>query len=177
MQHSIVFTFICNDKPGIVEKLSSIVASHGGNWLESRMAKLAGKFTGIVQISVPEASLNNLKQQLQSLASDDFSLLLNDISSETPAPASRPLRLSIIGLDRPGIVREVAQALMEKNINVARMHSVIESAPMTGEPLFKADVEAEAPLSVDMDTLNERLDTICSQLDIDINMTRNYRRS
>ena len=176
MQRSIVFTFICNDKPGIVDKLSSIIARNDGNWQESRMTKLAGKFTGIVQIGISETGLPSLKQELQQLAANDFSLLFDDITPETAPSPSQQLRLSIVGLDRPGIVREVAQALSEKNINVTKMHSVIESAPMTGEPLFKAEVEVEAPLAVDTDTLHERLDAICSQLDIDISLSRNYRR-
>lgn len=177
MQHSLVFTFICNDKPGIVDQLSTLVAAQGGSWQESRMAKMAGKFTGIVQVSVGEKQLPALKNHLLQLAGKDFSILVDDVTPETASRPSQQLQLAIIGLDRPGIVREVAQALAQNNINVTRMHSVIESAPMTGEPLFKADVDVEAPLDIDLDTLNDRLDTICSQLDIDLSLSRNYRRN
>ena len=40
MQHSLVMTVIGNDRPGLVESVASIVAEHGGNWLESRMSRL-----------------------------------------------------------------------------------------------------------------------------------------
>ncbi len=174
MQHSLVFTFICNDKPGIVDQLSRIVGQHGGNWQESRMDKLPGKFTGIVQISIAEVQVQNLKNSLQALSASGFSILIDDITAAPLTSQLQHIRLSILGLDRPGIVREVAQALAEKNINVTKMHSLIESAPMTGEPLFKAEVEVDAPLDVDMDTLNERLEMICEKLDLDLTLSKRY---
>ena len=44
MSVNLVLTVIGKDRPGIVELLSQIVAAHEGNWLESRMAHLAGEF-------------------------------------------------------------------------------------------------------------------------------------
>ena len=33
--------------------LSQLIAAHGGSWDESRMARLAGHFAGVVQIQIP----------------------------------------------------------------------------------------------------------------------------
>ncbi|MCC2101432.1 MAG: amino acid-binding protein, partial [Hyphomicrobiales bacterium] len=49
-----VLTLIGDDKPGLVNAASAAVAAHGGTWLESRLARLAGKFAGIVLIAAPE---------------------------------------------------------------------------------------------------------------------------
>ena len=38
----LVLTLIGPDRPGLVEAVAEVVAAHGGNWLESRMAHLAG---------------------------------------------------------------------------------------------------------------------------------------
>ena len=46
----LVLTLIGPDRPGLVEAVAEVVAAHGGNWLESRMARLAGKFAGILRI-------------------------------------------------------------------------------------------------------------------------------
>lgn len=40
MDH-LVLTVIAQDQPGLVERLAGCVAKHGGNWLESRMARMA----------------------------------------------------------------------------------------------------------------------------------------
>ena len=55
MPTSLVLTVLGEDRPGLVESLASIIARHEGNWLESRMAQLAGQFAGILRASVPEA--------------------------------------------------------------------------------------------------------------------------
>jgi glycine cleavage system regulatory protein len=44
----LVLIVIGPDRLRIVELLSRIVASHGGNWLESRMSRLGGQFAGII---------------------------------------------------------------------------------------------------------------------------------
>ncbi len=47
----LVLTIIGEDRPGIVELLAKIISDHSGNWLESSMSQLAGKFAG-VEISI-----------------------------------------------------------------------------------------------------------------------------
>ena len=56
MPTSLVLTVLGEDRPGLVEALSHIIAAHEGNWLESRMAHLAGQFAGILRASVPEGN-------------------------------------------------------------------------------------------------------------------------
>ena len=52
MDH-LVLTVIAKDQPGLVERLAQCVADHGGNWLESRMSRMAGQFAGILRVAVP----------------------------------------------------------------------------------------------------------------------------
>ena len=59
MDH-LVLTVFAPDKPGQVERIAQCIAEHGGNWLESRMARLAGQFAGIVRIECPCASADAL---------------------------------------------------------------------------------------------------------------------
>ena len=61
---SVILTVIGADKPGLVERLATIVADHHGNWLESRMARLAGQFAGILQVEVASAHREALVQAL-----------------------------------------------------------------------------------------------------------------
>jgi len=41
---SLVLTFICHDKPGLVSAISEKIAAAGGSWLDSRLAHLAEEF-------------------------------------------------------------------------------------------------------------------------------------
>ncbi|CAA0125244.1 Glycine cleavage system transcriptional repressor [BD1-7 clade bacterium] len=170
MQQALVFTFIGNDKPGIVERLSNLVASHGGNWLESRMTKLGGKFTGVVQISVDQDKVEDVKKALNDATSDELAILLESGTHDVEQPAHKTIKLSIIGLDRAGIVREIAQGLIQHGFNVIDMHTLTESAPMAGNLLFKAEVTVDTRSDVDMEKFSEDIEDICNTLDIDWNL-------
>ena len=65
----LVLTLIGDDKPGLVNAASEAVAAHGGTWLESRLARLAGKFAGIVHIAAPDERTGELMAALQALES------------------------------------------------------------------------------------------------------------
>lgn len=169
MQRSLLFTFVADDKPGIIDTLSSVVARHHGNWLTSRLTQLSGRFAGIVQINISEQDIAGLQKDLTALASRHIYVLTDPGTADRAAPdnSQQTMRLAVIGLDRPGIVREVAQALAAQAINVSAMDSLIESAAMTGEPLFKADLTIEMPATVALESLQEQLEQIADRLDID----------
>src|SRR5688572_18622368 len=67
MNIPLVLTIIRPDRTGLVESLPSLVAEHGGNWLESRMSHLGGQFAGILRIHVPADREQPLVTALKNL--------------------------------------------------------------------------------------------------------------
>ena len=51
---TLVLTLTGADRAGLVSELSTDVAAHGGSWLTSRMARLAGTFAGVVLVEIPD---------------------------------------------------------------------------------------------------------------------------
>lgn len=169
MQATLVLTIIGDDRPGLVESVSDVVAQHGGNWVESRMAKLAGKFAGVLRVNVPIDSHTALTDALESLGDEGLHIVV-ETTDITTAQATQPLTLELIGHDRPGIVREVSHALASRGINVLELTTEVASAPMSGEELFKATAQLDAPPSADLDELHATLDRIAHELDVDITL-------
>ncbi len=167
LMKKLVITFISDDRPGLVEKLSQMVQQHGGNWLESKMAQLSGKFTGIVEISLPDKQVAVLTQELKALSADGISLLAEAVVCEPEQAILNSGEVSILGVDRPGVVNEISTALAALSINVEEFHSLVESAPMTGQPLFKADLVIGIPVDVNLQELEEKLDSISQKLDVE----------
>ena len=62
----LVLTVIGDDRAGLVEALSDVVAAHGGNWEHSQLAELAGKFAGIVVVSASADRIDALKASFES---------------------------------------------------------------------------------------------------------------
>jgi glycine cleavage system regulatory protein len=165
-----VFTFVGADQPGLVERLSHTVAEHGGNWLESRMSELAGQFAGIVKVEVAPEQAAALRAALLALSAQQLSVVVAEQRVQEATGNWRQLRLSIMGNDRPGIVREVAHALAERHISVREMDTSITSAPMSGEPLFEAMAQIQVPLALDLAELQTQLDRIADALTVDIDL-------
>ena len=67
MTTPLVLTFVGDDRPGLVNAISEKIAACGATWLESRSARLAGKFAGIVLVNVPDESLAALESSLRDL--------------------------------------------------------------------------------------------------------------
>ena len=164
MKTSMVISFVGDDKPGLIELLSKLVRQHDGNWLESRMTRLAGKFAGILRVDIPAAGANTFAQALQDLDALGVQLSVESSSHAASQSSGSRYRLEIIGHDRPGIVQEVASALASRMINVLEFDTEMTSAPMSAEPLFQANADIEAPAQLDMASLEEHLTKIADQL-------------
>ena len=57
MTTSLVLTFMGRDKPGLANAISETIAAAGGSWMDSRLARLADKFAGIVLVTCQNRTL------------------------------------------------------------------------------------------------------------------------
>jgi glycine cleavage system regulatory protein len=164
---NLVLTLIGPDRPGLVEAVAAIVRSHGGNWLESRMIRLGGQFAGILRAELPPERLAPAMGALADLEKRGLKVLA-EAEPTTSALASGPLMsLEVIGVDRPGIVQEIAQLLAEAGINVEELATERQSAPMSGEMLFQARAVIRIPSSADLGSLRARLERAAKDLMVD----------
>lgn len=169
MNQHLVLTVISPDRPGIVQLLAKTISAHQGNWQESRMAHLAGKFAGILQLAVPEEHAADLRRALGELSGQGLQIVVEDAEPNASAE-SKTYAFSVVGPDRTGIVSEIAQAFAERSISVDELETDCSSMPWSGEPMFEATGYIHVPDSVDMNSLLDQLDTIADQLAVDIRL-------
>jgi glycine cleavage system regulatory protein len=170
METSYIITFIGDDKPGLVEQLSRVIESNRGNWLESRLSQLGGKFTGLILVSLPTGSGAQLQTELKALAATGLSVRVTPAGSGAAAASSRAITLTVLGPDRLGIIREISHALAERQVNVVELDSHVTSAAMSGEMMFNARIDAHIPESIDLDDLEVALDEIANLMTLDIDL-------
>lgn len=175
MNTQLVLTVLCDDRPGVVELLAQTISHHHGNWLESRMAHLAGKFAGILQVAVAEQHQAELRGALTQLADKGLKIVIEDAVTISK-PDCREFNFSVVGNDRPGIVREIAQAFAARHINMGELETACSSMPWSGEPLFEATGIIEVPKTVDMNELYDYLDKIADELAVDIRLESSTER-
>ncbi|PIE37240.1 MAG: hypothetical protein CSA53_06795 [Gammaproteobacteria bacterium] len=171
MNTAYIVSFIGDDKPGLVEALSKAIAEHEGNWLHSRLSQLAGKFAGLIEISLPIDKANALESALKALDASGLSVRVTaceDLHTPNEFPV---LHLTVIGPDRPGIVREITTELSRHNINIVSMDTELSIAPMSSEHLFEAVIEIETPAGISASQLYDELDEIGERMTLDIALT------
>jgi glycine cleavage system regulatory protein len=166
----LVLTLIGPDRPGLIEAVAEVVATHGGNWLESRMAHLAGKFAGILRIEVSADKAAALQAALAELDARGIKVVGEPAGGTNVATPGRTLDLELVGLDRPGIVREISQLLANSGANVEELFTDRTSAPMSGEMLFQAKARVRLPSNADLAHLRTALERLASDLMIEIRL-------
>ncbi|SFG90916.1 glycine cleavage system protein R [Neptunomonas qingdaonensis] len=167
---SLILTIIGPDKPGLVEHLSNTIAEHDGNWLESALSRLGGKFAGILVISVPEEKASDLTDALQALQKSGLKIIAETADEQERPSTLQAFTLELIGHDKPGIVREISQALAKRHINVENLTTELVSGSMSAELLFKAEAHLLAPDNIDLDDLQSAIEAIASDLMVDITL-------
>lgn len=164
----LVLTFVADDRPGLVNALSEKIAACGAAWLESRSARLAGKFAGILLVSVPDGRAEELRSSLRLLESSGLHLTVEQGASKTEKPPGRVLKLDLLSHDRPGIVRDVTQSLTSLGVNIEEFASDVESAAFTGSEMFRAKARLRAPDALGVEELRKALERLAGEMMVDL---------
>lgn len=162
-----VLTAIGDDRAGLVNALADVIADHDGNWERSQMAELAGKFAGIVMVTVPDANADGLLAALDSL---DGVLDVHAQRGGDEQPESTRVALELMGTDRPGIVREITAVLARHGVSIDQLITATREAPMAGGMLFEADAVLDVPAGVTAASLREALESVAGELMVDIDL-------
>ena len=170
MAKTFVLTFIADDKPGLVERLSQTVAAEGGNWLESRMAQLAEKFAGIVRIEISDTNVASLEHALTALGETGFHLTIS-LAKGVVRPENPRLEIALEGMDRPGIVREISSCLKEFGASIEEMITESEEAPVSGGTLFRAHIRIRLPTDLGKEDLQHSLEKLSGEMMVDITLS------
>jgi glycine cleavage system regulatory protein len=167
MRSALVVTIIGDDRPGIVERVSELVLEADANWEESRMARLAGKFAGILRVSVVTRKAAALGDALLGLEAHGLKVVV-ERSAGDDQEAYRTVALEIVGNDRPGIVRDIASLLAGRGVNIEELDTELTSAPDTGDTLFQARARLRTPPDVAIEELQQLLESLAADLMVDL---------
>ncbi|MBX3435589.1 MAG: ACT domain-containing protein [Pirellulales bacterium] len=169
-QTSLVLTVLGPDRPGIVEQIAAVVAEHGGNWIESRMARLAGQFAGILRVEIAAEGAAGLTAALTHLNAEGLESVVH-ADPVSSAPGQGPVvQLDLVGHDQPGIVRKITRVLAGHGVNVEEFETERVPAPNTGQPLFRAAAQLRLPAGLDRETLREALEQVAADLVVDVEL-------
>jgi len=164
-----VITVFGDDRPGVISAISGPITRLGGNWERSQLARLAGKFAGIVEVSVPDERYAELVAELTAL--EDLHVTIEgEESPESGDAEGEGFLLELLGNDHPGIVAEVSAVLAEHGVSIEELHTEVRDAPMAGGHLFEARAILVAP-PAGTDALRAALEALADELMVDLTLS------
>ncbi len=134
------------------------------------MSRLAGKFAGIVVVSVPADRLDALVGELSALETLGLQVIVERTDEPAPHLFER-LQLELLGADHPGIVAEISAVLAEAQISIEELSTDVRDAPMAGGTLFEARAVLSAPVGGDTEALRSVLEALADELMVEIRLS------
>ena len=175
MSTSLILTIVGPDRPGLVNLLSDKITAFGGNWLESRMANLAGQFAGIVHLHVAESRAEPLIAALRDLEGPDLHIVVSRGTDAGQGLRGRRMQLELVGQDRPGIVRDISHALASRGVSIEELVTDFVSGSMSGESLVRATAQLRVPTQLGTAQLRDALEAIANDLMVDLTLDESER--
>jgi glycine cleavage system regulatory protein len=78
------------------------------------------------------------------------------------------IEVEVVGNDRPGIVRELTAAIATAGGNIEELTTNLESAPMSGHPMFRAKGSVSIPESVAIEKITSAIESLGGDLSVDV---------
>ena len=159
-----------SDRPGLTKALADAVHAAGGNWLESHLSRLGGKYVGSVLVELSAAALPALEAGVRAVDATGLHVALVPAEAPdngVPAPDGEALTVELVGQDRPGIVREVTTVLAALGVNIASLTTGTERGGWSGESLFRAEARVTLPDGVTRDAVQAALEGISGEVMVD----------
>jgi len=159
-----IITAIGTDRPGLVDKISSIIHQNNGNIENSKMIKINDQFAMIIDFSYLE-NIEVIKNDLNEIKELDITYKTIQNSDTSNKQNKKYL---INGADNQGIVNRISNFFSNNNINIIEVNTFLESAPITGTPLFNMEIMINYNNSNNISEINSKLNNLCEDLNLDI---------
>ncbi|MGK2310263.1 glycine cleavage system protein R [Cutibacterium sp. V947] len=165
----LLLTAVGADRAGLVSDLSETIANYDGNWLDSRMARLAGAFAGIVLVDVDASKVEPLKADLGSLEARGLRLTVTDTTPQDDENEAI-LVVHLVGHDHPGIIHKVTATMARLGVTIDDMSTGLREAPMGDGILFEARVQCRITNATTLEDLRSELESIATEIMVDIDL-------
>ena len=165
-----VLSVVGSDRPGLTKALAAAVLSAGGNWLESHLSRLGGLYVGSVLVELQANKVEALREAVRAVDARGLEVRIAP-AVEAPGAAGEALHFSLVGQDRPGIVRQVTAVLSGLDVNIETFETRISAEAHSGAPLFNMEARLRLPPGLQAAGVQAALEAISAEIMIDISLT------
>ncbi|MFX0099722.1 MAG: phosphoserine phosphatase SerB [Candidatus Hodarchaeota archaeon] len=168
MNQEIIITFISKDQPGLIHRITDIIAKQGVNIVDIDQSVVRGIFS-IILVCDPSTSeldtekcFETIKASLEKVKSETSGYLLidfNKLETKKRVAANRYIKVTVLGKDAPGIVAKISGIVFNYHYNIENVQMI------SRKDIFAMDVMVSHP--DDKETVNRFKKTLKESIDSD----------
>ena len=162
----LVLSVAGSDKPGLTKALAAAVLSAGGNWLESHLSRLGGLYVGSVLVELDQGRVDALRAAVSAV--DAAGLEVRIAPAVAGAAAGETLQFSLVGQDRPGIVKQVTAAVSDLGANIETFKTWLAPEAHAGGQLFHMSANLRLPAGLSAAKVQAALEAISGEIMVDV---------
>src|SRR5689334_10797937 len=166
---SVILSVIGSDRPGLTQAVAGAVLSAGGNWLESHLSRLGGLYVGSVLVELEADRIEALRSAVRAVDAEGLEVRLAP-TIEGQEAGGEALQFSLVGQDRPGIVRQVTAVLSGLDVNIETFDTRISAEPHSGAALFHMEARLRLPAGLSAGGVQAALEDIAAVIVVDISL-------
>ena len=168
MSNQLVIAAVGEDRPGLVDDLSSWILESGCNIADSRMTVLGGEFAVLLLAEGQWNNLTKLEGQLEQIQERlGMIISLKRTEQKKPGGAFLPYAVDVVALDHPGIVNNLANFFSQRGVNIQDLSTSGYSAAHTGTQMFSVHMILDVPSATHIAGLREEFLDFCDRLNLD----------
>lgn len=160
----LVLSVVGSDRPGLTKALAAAVVSAGGNWLESHLSQLGGLYVGSVLV---EGEADAVRAAVAKIDAQGLEVRVAPAGARAN-PAGETLEFSIVGQDRPGIVRQVTAVVSDLGANIETFETWLSAEAHSGAPLFNMAAHLRLPAGLSAGKVQAALEAISGEIMVDV---------
>jgi len=172
MPDNLVISALGSDRPGIVNRLSTVILDQDCNIADSRMTVLGGEFAIILLVTGEPARIEALEQRLQSeQAGLELTITSKRTGSRAAGGGQQTCDVEAVALDHPGIVQRLTGFFADRDVNIEDLDTDSYPAAHTGTAMFRLQMRIVVPADTDIASLREQFIGFCEDMNIDAHLT------
>ena len=155
------------DRPGLTKALAAAVLSAGGNWLESHLSRLGGLYVGSVLVDLADGKVEVLRAAVAAVDAAGLEVRIAP-ALESKGAMGETLAFTLVGQDRPGIVKQVTATISELGANIETFKTWLSTEAHSGAPLFHMDANLRLQPGLAADKVQDALEAISGEIMVDV---------
>jgi glycine cleavage system regulatory protein len=158
MKSKFVTTVMGPASSGIIKSLAESTRELGGEWLTSKVMKLDGRFTAMMEVAVDEDQEVMLKDTLEQKFSDlEFNYAALSAAEST---YNKTVSLVVDCKDRSGLTRDINNILHNLDLVVEKMDCNRFPVSSLGESVFSAKLTLAVNESLSPESIVEEIESL-----------------